>query len=132
VGIVALNTGVEMDVYGNVNASHICGSQVVNGIGGGAAFAANSALSVVLMPSVRKGGAISCFVPHTPHVDIVHHDVDIVISEQGVADLRGKDDVECARLVIDCCAHPEYRAELQAAFDWHRRMKEHSFLHKGE
>lgn len=140
-GILALNTGVEADMFGNVNSSHACGGSVVNGIGGGAAFAANSALSILLMPSVRKGGRISSFVPCTPHVDIVHHDIDVVISEQGIADLRGKDDMECAGLIIENCVHPAYqdalRRELAAAkkggghhpvrlgeaFSWHERLR---------
>lgn len=116
-GILALNTGVEADLFGNVNASHIMGRQVVNGIGGGASFAAGAGLSVVLLPSVRKGGAISCFVPQTPHVDIVHHDVDVVISEWGTADLRGKDDLACARAVLENCVHPDYRQQMEAELD---------------
>jgi len=116
-GILALNTGIEMDLFGNVNSSHIGGTQVVNGIGGGAAFAANAGLSVMLMPSVRKDGRISCFVPATPHVDVIHHDVDVVISEFGTADLRGRDDVECAQSIIENCAHPVYRPGLQLALE---------------
>ncbi len=139
-GILALNTGVEADLFGNVNASHIMGRQVVNGIGGGAAFAASAGLSVLLLPSARKNGAISCFVPQTPHVDIVHHDVDVVISEWGTADLRGKDDLECARAILEACVHPDYRPQMEAElargcvqgghhpistddpYSWHRRL----------
>lgn len=116
-GVLALNTGIEMDLFGNVNSSHIGGTRLVNGIGGGAAFAANAGLSVMLMPSTRKEGRISCFVPHTPHVDVIHHDVDVVISEYGVADLRGLDDVECARLILQNCAHPDYRAGLEQSLE---------------
>lgn len=117
VGVLALNTGIEVDMFGNVNSSHIGGSRLVNGIGGGAAFAGNAQLSVVLMPTSRKGGSISCFVPYTPHVDIIHHDVDVIISEFGVADLRGRDDVECARQIIQNCAHPSYRAALESVLN---------------
>ncbi len=141
--ILALNTGLEVDIYGNVNTSHIGGTQVVNGLGGGANFAQNSGLSIMLLPSCGKGGAISTVVPMTPHVDIGEHDVDVLITEQGVADLRGKDDVERASAIIAHCAHPAYRDNLRAyldravalvgghhphllgeAFDWHRRLKE--------
>ncbi|MDR1921013.1 MAG: hypothetical protein LBS31_04625 [Candidatus Adiutrix sp.] len=141
--ILALNTGLEADIYGNVNTSHIAGAQVVNGIGGGANFAQNSGLSIMLLPSCGKGGAISTIVPMTPHVDICEHDVDVLITEQGVADLRGKDDVERAEAIIANCAHPAYREHLRRyldravalvgghhpqllneAFDWHRRLKE--------
>lgn len=141
-GILSLNTGVEMDIFGNVNASHIMGRQVVNGIGGGASFAASAGLSVMLLPSVRKNGAISCFVPQTPNVDVVHHDVDVVVSEWGAADLRGKDDAECARAILETCVHPDYRAQMAAEleraialgghrpvstddpYSWHRRLQE--------
>ncbi|MDR2368092.1 MAG: hypothetical protein LBF58_08300 [Deltaproteobacteria bacterium] len=142
-GILALNTGLEVDIYGNVNTSHIGGTHVVNGLGGGANFAQNSELSIVLLPSSVKGGAISGIVPMTPHVDIGEHDVDILITEQGVADLRGKDNIECASAIIDNCAHPAYRENLRKyldravasvgghhphllgeAFDWHLKLRE--------
>ena len=117
VGLIALNTGIEMDIYGNLNTSHILGRKVVNGIGGGASFAECSALSVMLMPSARKDGAISTFVESTGHVDIVHHDVDVVISEQGIADLRGKTDIEAAQLIISNCVHPDYKDKLADYLD---------------
>ena len=77
-GLIALNTGIEIDIYGNVNSSHVAGSRVVNGIGGGATFAQNAGLSVMLIPSVAKGGAISNIVPMVSHQDIGEHDVDVV------------------------------------------------------
>lgn len=141
-GILALNTGIEMDLFGNVNSAHIGGTRLVSGLGGGAAFASNAGLSVILMPSTRRSGQISCFVPNTPHVDIIHHDVDVVISEFGIADLRGKDDVECACLIAENCTHPDYRPALEraleaalsgqghhpmqadGAFSWHERRRE--------
>lgn len=142
-GIVALNTGIEIDIYGNVNASHIAGSRVVNGIGGGANFAQNAGLSVVLIPATAKSGAISQVVPMVSHLDIGEHDVDIIITEHGVADLRGLDDNERADAIIETCAAPEYREALRAylqdarslcgghhpqlperAFAWYRRLKE--------
>ncbi|MDJ0665180.1 MAG: acetyl-CoA hydrolase/transferase C-terminal domain-containing protein, partial [Acidimicrobiia bacterium] len=91
-GLVALNTGIEIDVYGNVNSSHIAGNRVVNGIGGGASFAQNAGLSVILIPATAKGGAISNIVPMVSHQDISEHDVDVIVTENGVADLRGLDD----------------------------------------
>jgi succinyl-CoA:acetate CoA-transferase len=142
-GLVALNTGIELDVYGNVNSSHVAGSRVVNGIGGGAGFAQNAGLSVMLMPSVAKGGAISNIVPMVSHQDISEHDVDVVVTENGVADLRGLDDGERADAIVTHCASDAYRGQLaaylktarkqsgghhpqlpQAAFDWYRRLKE--------
>ncbi len=116
-GVLALNTGLEIDVFGNVNASHIGGARVVNGIGNGAAFAAAAGLSVMLLPSARQGGQLSCIVPAVGHVDVIHHDVDVVVSEFGVADLRGLDDGECARRIIERCAHPAHRADLGRALE---------------
>ena len=112
-GVVAINTGVEVDIYGNVNSSHIAGSKVVNGLGGGANFAQSSLLSIVVQPSIAKGGAISSIVPMVSHHDIGEHDVDVLITENGVADLRGKDDRERANLIIENCAHETYRDDLK-------------------
>ncbi len=142
-GVVALNTGIEIDIYGNVNSSHIAGSRVVNGIGGGAGFARNAALSVILIPSTAKGGAISNIVPMVSHQDIGEHDVDIVVTENGVADLRGLDDHERSDAIIARCASDSYRDQLSSylqnarrhcgghhpqlpeeAFAWYRRLKE--------
>ncbi len=78
-GIIALTSGIEMDMYGNVNSSHIAGTQVVNGLGGGANFAENAALSILLMPSENKGGAISTIVPMVSHQDISEHDIDALL-----------------------------------------------------
>lgn len=116
-GVLALNTGLEMDVFGNVNASHIGGRRVVNGIGNGAAFAAAAGWSVMLLPAARKDGRLSCIVPAVGHVDVIHHDVDVVISEFGAADLRGLDDGECARQIIEHCAHPAHRQGLWRALE---------------
>lgn len=142
-GLIALNTGIEVDIYGNVNSSHIGGTKIVNGIGGGANFAQNSGLSVLLLPSTGKSGAISTVVPMVSHQDICEHDIDIVVTEHGLADLRGLDEVERARAIIGRCADPSYRDQLsvylkeackqsrghhpqlpQEAFDWHERLRE--------
>ncbi|MHB1314537.1 MAG: acetyl-CoA hydrolase/transferase C-terminal domain-containing protein [Christensenellales bacterium] len=111
-GIISLSSAIEADIYGNVNSSHIAGTKVVNGIGGGANFAQNASLSVLLIPSETKGGAISTIVPMVSHLDIVEHDIDVMITEQGVADLRGKDEVERAQCIIRNCASPFYKAML--------------------
>ena len=150
-GLVALNTGIEIDIYGNVNSSHIAGSRVVNGIGGGATFAQNAGLSVILIPSTAKGGAISNIVPMVSHQDISEHDVDVVVTEHGIADLRGLDDGERADAIITHCASEAYKGQLtaylqtardqcgghhpqlpEAAFGWYRRLKEEgTMLEKG-
>lgn len=149
-GVIALNSGIEVDVYGNVNASHIMGNRVVNGLGGGANFAQNSSLSIVLMPAVTKGGDISSVVPMVSHHDITEHDVDVVITEHGVADLRGLDDIERAGAVIANCADPSYRdmlarylggavkhygghhpVALDEALSWHRRLRDTGSMREG-
>jgi succinyl-CoA:acetate CoA-transferase len=141
-GLIALNTGIEMDIYGNVNSSHISGTRVVNGIGGGAGFAQSAGLSVMMLPSTAKGGAISGIVPMVSHLDISEHDIDVVVTENGLADLRGLDDGERADAIIANCASETYREQLnrylgnarqrgghhpqltEEAYAWHRRLKE--------
>lgn len=112
VGVISMNTALEADIFGNVNSSLVCGSAMMNGIGGSADFARNCALGFFLTPSVAKGGAISSIVPYVSHVDHTEHDTQIFVTEQGLADLRGLPSEERARLIIKNCAHPDFRDEL--------------------
>ena len=112
VGVISMNTALEADIFGNVNSSLVCGSSMMNGIGGSADFARNCALGFFLTPSIAKGGAISSIVPYVSHVDHTEHDTQIFVTEQGLADLRGLPSEERARLIIKNCAHPDYRDEL--------------------
>ena len=93
------------------------GTKMMNGIGGSGDFARNSFLSFFVSPSVAKGGAISCIVPMVSHHDHTEHDVMVLVTEQGLADLRGKSPRERARLIIENCAHPDYRDQLRDYFD---------------
>lgn len=111
-GIIAMNTAIEVDLYGCVNSSHICGTRLMNGIGGSGDFARNSFISIFTCPSTQKGGMISSIVPMVTHPDHTEHDVNIVATEWGVADLRGKGPDERARLLIEKCAHPDYKQLL--------------------
>ena len=111
-GVIALNTIIEADIYGNANSSHLCGIDVVNGIGGSGEFTRNSYLSILMTPSIAKGGNISAIVPFCPHVDSNEHSVQIIATEQGLADLRGLGPVQRAGKIIDHCAHPAYRDYL--------------------
>jgi succinate CoA transferase len=111
-GVIAMNTALEVDLYGHVNSTHVCGQTMVNGIGGSGDFTRNAYLSIFLCPSVAKGGRISTIVPMCPHVDHNEHSVQVVVTEQGLADLRGLAPRERARLLIDRCAHPAYRDYL--------------------
>jgi len=116
-GVLALNGAIETDIYGNVNSSHITNGDVVSGIGGASEFALNAYLSVILIPSTTKGGDISSIVPMASHVDIPEHGVDVIITEQGAADLRGLTPRERAERIIQSCAHPAYRPILQDYFE---------------
>lgn len=112
VGVISMNTALEADIFGNVNSSLVCGSAMMNGIGGSADFARNCALGFFLTPSVAKGGAISSIVPYVSHVDHTEHDTQIFVTEQGLADLRGLASEDRARLIIKNCAHPDFREPL--------------------
>ncbi|WP_048307762.1 acetyl-CoA hydrolase/transferase family protein [Halomonas sp. PR-M31] len=116
-GCIAMNGIVEMDIYGNVNSTHLAGSRVVNGIGGSGDFARNGYLSIFMTPSTAKSGNISTIVPMVSHVDHTEHDVMIVVTEQGLADLRGLSPRQRAKRIIECCAHPDYRPMLEDYFD---------------
>jgi len=112
-GIVSMNTAIEVDLGGNVNSTHVMGKTMMNGIGGSGDFTRNAYLSIFSCPSTAKAGKISTIVPLASHMDHSEHSVQIVITEQGVADLRGKDPHERAKLIIDHCAHPDYRKQLR-------------------
>lgn len=111
-GIIAMNTAIEADIYGCVNSSHICGTRLMNGIGGSGDFARNAYISIFTCPSTQKDGKISSIVPMVTHPDHTEHDVNIIATEWGVADLRGKGPEERAKLIIENCAHPDYKQLL--------------------
>ncbi len=116
-GCLAMNGMIEADIYGNINSTHVMGSRIQNGIGGSGDFARNAYISMFVSPSVAKGGAISSIVPMVSHVDHTEHDVNVVVTAQGLADLRGLAPRRRAQQVIDRCAHPDYRDALQDYFD---------------
>ena len=111
-GVIAMNAMIEADIYGNVNSTHIMGSSIMNGIGGSGDFARNGFLSIFMAPSTAQKGTISTIVPMVSHVDHTEHDVSVVVTEQGLADLRGLSPTQRAKLVIEKCSHPDYRGEL--------------------
>lgn len=143
-GVLAMNGMLEADIYGNVNSTHQMASKIMNGIGGSGDFVRNAHTAIFMSPSVAKGGDISCIVPMVSHVDHTEHDVHVIVTEQGLADLRGLSPKQRAKVVIDNCAHPDYqemlrgyyaRAEKEAyglhtphilseALSWHRRFVE--------
>ena len=116
-GVIAINTVLEVDIYGNANSTHVCGTKLMNGIGGSGDFERNAYLSLVVCPSVAQGGRISAIVPMCSHVDHNEHSIQVVVTEQGLADLRGLGPALRARAVIDQCAHPAYRDYLHHYLD---------------
>ncbi|MGO1520603.1 MAG: succinate CoA transferase [Sphingobacterium sp.] len=116
-GIIAINTAIEFDIYGNVNSTHIGGTRIMNGIGGSGDFARNAYLSVFVTQAASKDNQISHIVPMVSHTDHTEHDVDILVTDQGLADLRGLAPRERAQKIIDYCVHPDYRNQLQSYFD---------------
>ena len=139
-GVIAMNTALEADIFGSVNSTHVLGTKMMNGIGGSGDFTRNAYISIFSCPSVSKGGLISNIVPMVAHPDHSEHSVDILVTDQGIADLRHKDPVERAYEIINNCAHPIYRpllldylklgkggqtpVTLQAAFEFHVAFNE--------
>lgn len=115
-GCIAMNGMVEADIYGAVNSTHLMGSRIQNGIGGSGDFARNAYISIFMARSTAKGGAISTIVPQCSHVDHITQDVQVIVTEQGLADLRGLSPKQRARAIIANCAHPDYRDALADYF----------------
>jgi succinyl-CoA:acetate CoA-transferase len=149
-GIIAINTALEADIYGNINSTHVAGTHMMNGIGGSGDFARNAYLSIFATKSTAKGGKVSSIVPMVTHVDHSEHDVDIIVTELGLADLRGLAPRERAETIIEhCVAEPyktmlrEYVLEaqqrggqtphvLEKAFSWHQRWRETGSMLTGD
>ena len=115
-GVVAVNAAVEVDLYGHVNSTHVRGSTMLGGLGGSGDYARNGLLSVFALPSTAAGGEISRIVPMASHVDHTEHDVDVIVTDHGVADLRGNAPRENAEAILDV-AHPTFRPDLRAYLD---------------
>jgi len=145
-GLISINTALELDIYGNVNSTHVSGTKMMNGIGGSGDFARNARLAIFVTKSVAKGGDISSIVPFVSHVDHTEHDVDVIVTEQGYADLRGLAPRERVGLIIENCTHPMYQDQLRAyysealerggqtphvlekAFSWHTDLAKHGTM----
>lgn len=111
-GVISLNTPLEFDIYGQANSTHVLGSQMMNGIGGSGDYMRNGYLTIFSTPSTAKNGNISSIVPMVSHADHTEHDTMVFITEQGVADVRGLSPVKRAKLIIEKCAHPDFREQL--------------------
>jgi acetyl-CoA hydrolase len=125
-GVIGMNTPVEIDIYGHANSTCVNGSRMLNGLGGSADFLRNSKLSIMHTPSTRPSKTdkhgISCVVPMASHVDHTEHDTDLFVTEQGFADVRGLAPRERARKIIERCAHPEYKPMLNDYFETAERI----------
>lgn len=116
-GVIAINTGLEVDVYGHVNSTHVDGTKLINGIGGSGDFNRNSHLAITVLGSTARDGRVSRITPMAPHVDHTEHDIQVIITEHGVADLRGLSPRERATSIVTECAHPDFRPQLQRYLD---------------
>ena len=112
-GIISINTAIEVDLFGNVNSTHVMGREIMNGIGGSGDFTRNAYLSIFTCPSTAKRGRISTVVPLVSHMDHSEHSVQVIATEWGIADLRGRPPYERAELIIENCAHPDFRETLR-------------------
>jgi len=145
-GLISINTALEVDIYGNINSTHVNGTHMMNGIGGSGDFARNARLAIFVTKSIAKNGNISSIVPFVAHVDHTEHDVDVIVTERGYADLRGLAPMERVPLIIENCAHPSYREQLweyyneaktrggqtphvlEKAFSWHINYKKNGTM----
>lgn len=113
-GLIAINTALEVDIFGHVNSTHVLGTKMMNGIGGSGDFCRNAFLSIFTTPSTAKGGKISAIVPMVSHVDHNEHSVKVLVTEHGVADLRGLSPVQRAEAIIEYCVDPDYKNMLRS------------------
>lgn len=145
-GVIAFNTAIEVDLYGNVNSTHLNGTHMMNGIGGSADFTRNAKISMFVTESTAKNGKISTIVPFVSHVDHTNHEVDVIITEQGYADLRGLSPREIALEIINNCMHPDFKEQaldyynealekgghtphvLKKAHSWHINLEENGTM----
>jgi acetyl-CoA hydrolase len=120
-GCIAMNTPIEFDIYAHANSTLVGGTRMINGIGGSGDFLRNAYLSIMHTPSARPTKTdptgITCVVPKAPHIDHTEHDLDVLVTEQGLADLRGLAPKDRAQEIINKCAHPDYKPILQEYFD---------------
>ena len=111
-GLITINTALEADIFGNINSTHVLGTKMMNGIGGSGDFTRSAYCSIFTCPSVAKKGMISAIVPMVSHTDHNEHSVKVLITENGIADLRGKSPNQRAAAIIENCVHPDYKQLL--------------------
>ncbi len=115
---VAINSAVEVDLTGQVNAE-IAAGVYVGGTGGQGDFVRGAMMaarghSIIALPSTARDGAISRIVPVLKDVPVTtpRSDADIVVTEFGAAELRGQTLEERIRRMV-AISHPRFREALQ-------------------
>lgn len=116
--LISINTTLEVDLYGQVNAEFI-GQHQYGGAGGQYDFVKGASMSrggksIIALQSTAKGGTVSTIVPRVSMVTDVRMDVEWIVTEYGAVNLRGKSTKQRAEALISI-AHPDFRAELAAA-----------------
>jgi len=120
-GVIAMNTPLEFDIYAHANSTNVMGSKMLNGLGGSGDFLRNAKLSIMHAPSARPTKTdpfgITTVVPFASHIDHTEHDLNVLVTEQGLADLRGLSPRQRAPVIIKNCAHPAYKDLLMEYYE---------------
>ncbi|HMT44576.1 MAG TPA: acetyl-CoA hydrolase/transferase C-terminal domain-containing protein [Chakrabartia sp.] len=118
-GVVSVNATLQVDLSGACNSEHMLGQQY-SGAGGQLDFvrganASKGGLSIIACRSTARGGTVSRIVPRLDGpVTTPRNDVRFIVTEYGVADMRGKTLRQRAEALI-MLAHPAFREKLRAS-----------------
>lgn len=113
---IVIQQAIEVDVYGHINVSHI-GNDLYGGVGGSGDHTRSAYLTIIAVPSTTSSQQVSRIVPMVSHVDIPEHDVDVLVTEQGVADLRCLSPLERAKIIIEKCSSPKFKDRLERYYE---------------
>lgn len=121
--MVSINSCIEIDLMGQVNSESI-GLKQFSGTGGQVDYVRGASVSkggrsIMAMPSTAAKGKVSRIVPLLSEgaaVTTSRNDVDYVVTEYGIAKLKGRTLIQRAQALIEV-AHPDFRDELRAEFD---------------
>ena len=113
---VCVNSAIEVDLFGQVNSEFAAG-RYIGAVGGSVDFLrgavrAPEGRSIVALPSTARNGTRSRIVPRVEHVTALGSDVDVIVTEHGVAELRGISRGERARRIVGL-ADPDHRDALR-------------------
>ncbi|QHE84841.1 acetyl-CoA hydrolase/transferase C-terminal domain-containing protein [Hydrogenophaga sp. BPS33] len=113
--LMAINSAIEVDLCGQVNAEFL-GERYVGAVGGQtdyfrAARRSESGLAILAMPATTGRGAKSRIVPRCTYVTSAQSDVDVIVTEHGAADIRATT-LQERRALIANVAHPQTRGLL--------------------